>query len=190
MTGKYVLAANYSTGSVAVFPILADGGLGKVSSFIQHTGHSIDPERQEGPHAHCILPSPDNRYVLAADLGADRVVVYRFGANHGELTPSNPPYAELKAGSGPRHLAFHPNGKFLYVNGEMGNIVTVFSYGATHGTLKELQTITTLPKDYRGQSATAEIAVHPSGRFLYCSNRGHDSIAVYSIDDDVELEKV
>lgn len=181
-TGKYVLVANYTSGSVAAFPILADGRLGKASSFVQHTGHSINPERQQGPHAHCILPSPDNRFVLAADLGADRVVVYRFDAALGKLTPNNPPYAEVKAGSGPRHLAFHPNGKFLYVNSEMGNIVTVFSYDAAHGTLKELQTIPTLPKDFKGQSTTAEIAVHPSGRFLYCSNRGHESIAVYAID--------
>jgi 6-phosphogluconolactonase len=181
-TGKYVLVANYSSGSVATFPILADGRLGQASSFVQHTGHSIDPQRQEGPHAHCILPSPDNRFVVAADLGADRVVVYRFDPIRGKLTPNNPPYAEVKAGSGPRHLAFHPNGKFLYVNSEMGNIVTVFSYDAGHGMLKELQTITTLPKNFRGQSTTAEIAVHPSGRFLYCSNRGHDSIAVYTID--------
>ena len=181
-TGKYLLVANYSSGSVAAFPILADGRLGKASSFIQHTGHGIDPERQEGPHAHCILVSPDNRYALAADLGTDHVVVYRFDATQGKLTPNNPPYAEVKAGSGPRHLAFHPNGKFLYVNSEMGNIVTVFAYDAAHGTLKELQTITTLPKDFRGQSTTAEIVVHPSGRFLYCSNRGHESIAVYAID--------
>lgn len=181
-TGKYVLVANYSSGSVAVFPILADGSLGKASSFVQHTGHGIDHERQEGPHAHCILPSPDNRFVLTADLGTDRVVVYRFDANQGKLTPNNPPYAEVKAGSGPRHLAFHPNGKFLYVNSEMGNIVTVFSYDAANGTLKELQTLTTLPKDFKGQSTTAEIVVNSSGRFLYCSNRGHESIAVYSID--------
>lgn len=181
-TGKYVLVANYTSGSVAAFPILADGRLGKASSFVQHNGHSINPERQQGPHAHCILPSPDNRFVLAADLGADRVVVYRFDAALGKLTPNNPPYAEVKAGSGPRHLAFHPNGKFLYVNSEMGNIVTVFSYDAAHGTLKELQTIPTLPKDFKGQSTTAEIAVHASGRFLYCSNRGHESIAVYAID--------
>jgi len=181
-TGKYVLVANYTSGSVAAFPILADGRLGKASSFVQHTGHGINPERQQGPHAHCILLSPDNRFVLAADLGADRVVVYRFDAALGKLTPNDPPYAEVKAGSGPRHLAFHPNGKFLYVNSEMGNIVTVFSYDAAHGTLKELQTISTLPKDFKGQSTTAEIAVHPSGRFLYCSNRGHESLAVYAID--------
>jgi 6-phosphogluconolactonase len=181
-TRKFALVANYGSGSVAAFPILPDGRLGKATALVQHTGHGIDPERQEAPHAHCILPSPDNHFVVAADLGADRVVIYRFDATHGTLTPNTPPFAAVKSGSGPRHLAFHPNGKFLYVNSEMGSIVTVFSYDSAPGTLKELQTITTLPGDFKGASTTAEIAVHPSGRFLYCSNRGHDSIAVYSID--------
>jgi 6-phosphogluconolactonase len=181
-TQKYALVANYGSGSVAVFPILPDGRLGKATSVIQHTGHSINPERQEGPHAHCILSSPDNHYVMAADLGTDHVVIYRFDDAHGMLTPNTPPFAAVKTGSGPRHLAFHPNGNFFYVNSEMGNIVTAFAYDASHGTLKELQVITTLPADFKGASTTAEIAVHPSGRFLYCSNRGHESIAVYSID--------
>jgi 6-phosphogluconolactonase len=181
-TQKFVLVANYGSGSAAVFPILPDGSLGKSTADVQFTGHSIDPKRQEGPHAHCILPSPDNRFVLVADLGTDQVHVFRFDAAHGTLAPNNPPFAAVKAGSGPRHLAFSPNGKFLYVNSEMGNIVTVFAYDAAGGVLKELQTITTLPKDFTGNSTTAEIAVDHQGRFVYCSNRGHESIAVYAID--------
>jgi|YelNatPaOPRAMG01_1025707.scaffolds.fasta_scaffold70372_2 6-phosphogluconolactonase len=181
-TGRNVLIANYSSGSVAVFPIRQDGSLGEASAFVQHQGHVADPKRQGGPHAHCIETSPDNRFALATDLGLDKVFVYRFDAAEGTLAPNDPPFAELSPRSGPRHLAFHPNGKFTYVINEIASTVTVFSYNARRGILSTLQTVSTLPPDFHSENSTAEIQVHPSGKFLYGSNRGHDSIAVFRID--------
>jgi len=181
-TAKHVLVANYGGGSVAVFPVLADGGLGEATAFVRHRGHSMDPDRQEGAHAHAIETSPDNRFVLAADLGLDRLLVYHFDAARGTLAANDPPAAQVSPGAGPRHFAFASNGKFIYVINEMGSSVTVFSYNAARGALQELQTISTLPADFHGQNDDAEVAVHPSGRFLYASNRGHDSIAVFAID--------
>jgi len=181
-TGKYVLVANYTGGSVAVFPVLADGKLGEASAFVQHTGHGTDPKRQEGPHAHSIDLSPDNHLAMVDDLGLDELLVYRFDAAKGSLTPNNPPFAKLDAGTGPRHFALHPTGKFAYVVAEMHSTVTVFSNDASTGTLHPLQTISTLPKSFTGENDDAEIQMHPSGKFLYASNRGHDSIAVFAID--------
>ncbi len=181
-TGKYVLVANYTSGSVAVFPVLKDGSLGEASAFVQHTGSSVNPERQAGPHAHSINVSADNRYVLAADLGLDQMLVYRFDPAKGSLAPNHPPSAKVHPGLGPRHFAFHPSGRFVYVISEMGSTVTAFSYNAAGGVLKELQTISTLPKGFKGESDCAEIEAHRSGKFLYGSNRGHDSIAVFAID--------
>ena len=179
-TGRYVLVANYDGGSVGVFPVGQDGRLGAASAFVQHTGHGVNPQRQEGPHAHAIELSPDNRFAIAADLGLDELLVYRFDSSRGTLTPNNPPFAKVEPGAGPRHLAFHPSGKFLYVINEMGSSVTAFSFDA--GTLRNLGTVSTLPKEFKGNNDAAEIAVHPTGTFLYGSNRGHDSIAVFSID--------
>ena len=181
-TGKYLLAANYSGGNVAVFPVGDDGRLGEASAFIQHTGHGTNPERQEGPHAHSINLSPDNRFAVAADLGLDQLLVYRFDATKGSLAANDPPFAKLHPGAGPRHFDFHPRGKFAYAICEMGSTVTAFAYDAAGGVLKELQTISTLPKDYSGSNDDADIHVHPSGKFLYGSNRGHDSIVVFAID--------
>jgi 6-phosphogluconolactonase len=181
-TGKYVLVANYTGGSIAVFPILADGKLGKRSGFVQHTGTGPNKERQDGPHAHWIETSPDNRYVLAVDLGLDEILVYKFNAEKGTLAPNDPAYAKVSAGAGPRHLAFAPNGKFAYVTSELNSTVTALSYDATNGTLTPLQSVSTLPAGFTGANDTAEIAVHPSGKFLYDSNRGHDSIAIFGID--------
>jgi 6-phosphogluconolactonase len=181
-TGRYVLVANYDGGSVAVFPVLADGRLGGASAFVQHQGHGVNPERQEGPHAHSIALSPDNRFALAADLGLDELLVYRFDAKQGTLAANQPPFAKLHSGAGPRHFDFSPDGKFVYVICEMGSTVTAFSYDTTQGALRELQTVSTLPKDFKGENTTAEVQVHPSGKFLYGSNRGHDSIAVFAID--------
>jgi len=181
-TGKTLLLANYSGGSVAAFPLRGDGGLGEASAFIQHTGSSTDPKRQQGPHAHSINLSPDNRFAVAADLGLDQVLVYRFDPAAGSLTPHDPPFAKVNPGAGPRHFAFHPGGKFAYVINEMQSTVTAFAYDTARGALREFQTITTLPKDFQGVNHTAEVQVHPSGKFLYGSNRGHDSIAVFSID--------
>jgi 6-phosphogluconolactonase len=181
-TGKYLLVANYGVGSVAAFQILADGRLGKATAFLPHTGHSIDPKRQEAPHAHSIYVSADNRFVVSADLGTDQVYVYRFDATKGTLAPNQPPSAAVPAGTGPRHFAFHPSAKFAYVIEEMGSSLTAFSYDAAPGVLHPLETIKTVPKDYKGYNDCAELYIHPTGKFLYGSNRGHDSITVFAID--------
>jgi len=181
-TGKYALVANYTGGSVAVFPVQPDGHIGESSAFVQHVGSSVNRERQEGPHAHWIETTPDNRFAIAVDLGLDELLVYRFDAKTGSLTPNNPPYAKLDPGAGPRHLAFHPNGKFAYVVNELQSSITAFAYDASRGTLHKLKTVSTLPKNFLGNNDTAEIKVHPGGKFLFASNRGHDTIAVFSID--------
>ncbi|MGD1021211.1 MAG: lactonase family protein [Candidatus Sulfotelmatobacter sp.] len=180
-TGKYVLVANYTGGSIAAFPILADGRLGEASAFIQHAGHGTNPQRQEGPHAHSIDLSPDNRFVIVDDLGLDETLVYKFDSVKGSLTPNDPAFAKAAPGAGPRHFAFRPDGKFGYVINEMGSTVSVYGY-ETAGVLRPLQTISTIPKSFTVLNEDAEIAVHPSGKFLYASNRGHDSIAVFAID--------
>jgi 6-phosphogluconolactonase len=181
-TGKYLLVANYGVGSVAAFPILADGRLGKATAFLPHSGHSVNPKRQEAPHAHSIYVSPDNRFVVSADLGTDQVYVYRFDETKGTLAPNQPPSAAVPPGTGPRHFAFHPSAKFAYVIEEMGSSLTSFSYDAAHGVLHPLETISTIPKDYKGYNDCAELYIHPSGKFLYGSNRGHDSVTVFAID--------
>jgi 6-phosphogluconolactonase len=181
--GKFVLVANYTGGSVAVFPVQQDGKLGEASDFIQRTGHGTDPKRQEAPHAHSVDLSPDNRFAFVDDLGLDQTQVYRFDSNTGKLTPNNRPSDNVLNGSGPRHFALRPDQKFAYVISEMAGTVTVFSNDAAHGTLHRVQTISTLPKDFKGDIEDAEIAVHPSGKFLYASNRGDgNSIAVFAID--------
>jgi 6-phosphogluconolactonase len=181
-TGKSLVAANYGGGSVASFPIHEDGRLGEAASFIQHTGSGADPKRQRGPHAHSMNFSPENRFAVAADLGLDQVLVYRFDPVKSSLAPNEPPFAKVEPGSGPRHFAFHPAGKFAYVINEMASTVTAFSWDGKAGALKELQTITTLPKDFSGNNSTAEVQVHPTGKWLYGSNRGHDSISVFAVD--------
>jgi 6-phosphogluconolactonase len=181
-SGKFVLVANYTGGSVAVFPVLADGKLGEASNFVQHSGHGPNAERQEGPHAHSIDLSPDNRFAMVDDLGLDEVLVYKFDSAKGTLTPNDPPFTKVDAGAGPRHFALGPSGKFAYVVAEMGHTVTVFSNDAAGGRLQVLQTISTLPPDFKGRNDDAEIVVHPSGKFLYASNRGDDSIVIYTID--------
>ncbi len=181
-TGRTLLVANYRSGSVAALPLLPSGELGEATAVVQHTGSSVHPVRQRGPHAHFIAPSADNRFALAVDLGIDKVLTYRLDAAAGTLTPNDPPFAMLPAGSGPRHLAFHPSGKYAYVNGEHTSTVTAFTYDATAGALKALDTISTLPADFSGTNTTAEMQVHPSGRFAYVTNRGLDSVAIFGID--------
>lgn len=181
-TGKYVLVANYTGGSIAVFPVQNDGKLGEASAFIQHTGHGANPQRQEGPHAHSINLSPDNRFAFVDDLGLDELLVYKFNSTKGTLTPNDPPFVKLDAGSGPRHFAPGTSGKFAYVVAEMKSTANVFANDANTGSLHLLQTVSTLPKDFTGPNDDAEIEVHPSGKFLYASNRGHDSIAVFAVD--------
>ncbi|MCM3873970.1 MAG: lactonase family protein [Pyrinomonadaceae bacterium] len=182
--GKNLLVANYNSGSVAVLPILKDGSLGETSEFIQYSGSSVHPQRQQGPHSHAINLSPDNRFAFVADLGLDKLFVYRFDSQRGKLTPNNPPAAALNPGAGPRHFTFHPGGRYVYVINEIQSTLTTFSYDARAGALKELQTVTTLPADFTGTSTAAEVQVHPNGKFVYGSNRGHDSIAVFSVNVD------
>jgi 6-phosphogluconolactonase len=181
-SGKYVLAANYGGGSVCALPIQMDGSLGEMTAFIQHQGKSVNPQRQEGPHAHSINLDAANRYAFAADLGLDKVLIYRFDAGKGTLTKNDPPAVDLPPGSGPRHFAFHPNGKFAYVINELAQTVTTMSYDADKGALKPLQTVSTVPTVVKGNS-TAEVVVHPSGKFVYGSNRGHNSIAIFTVNE-------
>jgi 6-phosphogluconolactonase len=180
--GKNVLVANYGGGSVAVLPIAGDGRLGKATGFIQHKGSGATP-RQKAPHAHSINLDAAGRFAFAADLGLDKILIYKFDYAAGTLTPNDPAFAEVAPGSGPRHFAFHPSGKYAYVINEMTRTVTAFAYDAKRGALQSLQTITTVPDDVTSGS-TAEVQVHPSGKFLYGSNRGHDSIAIFKIDAD------
>jgi len=181
-TGKCVLVANYSSGSVASFPLRPDGGLSAHAAFLQHHGSSMNPQRQEGPHAHFITPDPANRFALACDLGLDKVFVYQLIAAKGLLAANDPPSTSLKPGSGPRHLIFHPTGAFVYVINELGSSLTAFSYDHRDGRLSELQTVSTLPPEFKGDNTCAEVQIHPSGRFVYASNRGHNSIAAFAID--------
>jgi 6-phosphogluconolactonase len=181
-TGKVAFVANYGSGSIASLPIKADGSLEKAASAIQHEGSSVVPNRQAGPHAHSINVAPDNRFIFAADLGLDKVLIYKLDPAKGTLTANDPAFGQAPAGGGPRHFAFHPSGRFAYVCNEIKSSVTAFAYDANKGSLSELQTITTLPEETQGNS-TAEIQVHPSGKFLYCSNRGHDSLAIFTIDE-------
>ena len=182
-SGKFVFVANYGGGSIASFPIKSDGSLGEAATFIQHKGSSVNRRRQEGPHAHCIAADPANKFVLAADLGLDKILVYKLDAATGRLTENDPEFGSVPPGSGPRHFSFSPNGSFCYVINEIKSTLTAFSYERSRGGLQELQTLSTLPTDADPKkNSTAEIEVHPSGRFVYGSNRGHDSIAVFSID--------
>ena len=181
-SGKYVLVANYTGGSIATFPISADGKVGEASAFVQHTGHGLNPKRQEAAHAHSIDLSPDEHYAFVDDLGLDDLFVYKFDKGKGSLKPNNPPFAKLDAGAGPRHFALHPAGEYAYVISELASTVTAFSFASKAGTFNRLQTISTLPKDFKGENDDAEIEIHPSGKFLYASNRGHDSITVFAID--------
>jgi 6-phosphogluconolactonase len=182
--GKNVLVANYGGGSVSVLPIGSDGQLKPLSSNIQHAGSSINPQRQKEPHAHSVNLDVAGRFAFVADLGLDKVMIYRLDADKGELSANNPPSESVKPGSGPRHFAFHPNGKFAYVINEMGNTVTAFRYDAAEGRLTTIDSISTIPADNTQTTHTAEVQVHPSGKFVYGSNRGHDSIAVFAVNQD------
>ena len=181
---RHVLVANYGSGSVSVIRIGEDGRLGDATDVKQHSGKSVNPNRQEGPHAHCVTFDPAYRFVFVCDLGLDKVMIYKYDAERGALTPNEPAFASLKPGAGPRHMAFRPDGRFAYVINELDSTITAYSYAPETGTLTELQTISTLPPYFDGQNTTAEIAVHPNGRYLYGSNRGHESVVLFEIDRD------
>ncbi len=181
-TGRWVLAANYNSGSVAVLPVAGDGRLGPATCVVQHHGSSVDPARQEGPHVHSIVLAPDERFAFAADLGTDRVVAYRFDAEAGTLAAAEPPHTAVQAGAGPRHLAFRPDGRFAYLVDELDNTAVVFGYDAARGALTAVQTISLLPAGYTGTSYGADVQILPSGDFLYASNREQNSIAIFAID--------
>ena len=180
--GRYVLAANYGGGSLSVLPILRDGSLGKARSVVQHTGSSTHPKRQTAPHAHSINLAPDGKFAIVADLGIDRLITYRFDSTRSSLSATNSGVVRLEGGAGPRHFAFHPNGRFGYVINELNSTVVAFAYDAASGTLRKMQSLSSLPDGFSGDNFPAEIVVHPSGRFVYASNRGHDSIAVFRVD--------
>jgi 6-phosphogluconolactonase len=184
-TGKFLFVANYSGGSIAAYSLKADGSLAERVTFIQHTGTSVHPQRQTHAYAEAILPSADNRFVLATDLGVDKIFIYRLDAQTGALTPHEPAFVSVKPGSGPRRCVFSPDGRHLYLIGEMANTIIAFAWDAAKGTLTERETVSTLPADYTGASSAAEIAFGPGGKFLYASNRdngGRDTIVVFAAD--------
>jgi 6-phosphogluconolactonase len=183
-SGRNVLVANYGGGSAAVLPIGSDGALKPASAFVQHTGSGFDPRRQSAPRAHSINLDPGNRYAYVPDLGIDKVMIYRFDAERGSLSAGDPPFAAVRPGAGPRHFAFHPGGRFAYVINEIDVTLTAFAADAERGALSEVETVSTLRLGETVQPgySTADVQVHPSGRFLYGSNRGHDTIVVFAIE--------
>jgi 6-phosphogluconolactonase len=189
-TGKYVMMANFGSGSVSVIRVKEDGSLGELTSFIQDVGSSVDPRIQFEPHPHSIVVSPDNRYAIVSDLGLDKVLIFRFDAQTGKLSPPDPPFATVYPGGGPRHFVFDPSGKFGYQLSEMSGTVDVFAWDSSKGTLTAVQRVQTVPHDFFGGNHSGEIEVHSTGKFLYESNRrtkgeeerAPDTIGVYSID--------
>jgi 6-phosphogluconolactonase len=179
-TGQCVLSANYETGSIAVYPIREDGSIGEASTVIQHEGSGSNPERQLGPHAHAVVLSSDNRLLFVPDLGLDKVLIYKFDPNAGTLTPNDPPFVKTHTGAGPRHFIFHPNDKYAFSLGEMDATIIVYAY--RDGLLNPLQTISTLPENTDARPSCAEIAITSDGRFVYATNRGHNSIARFSFN--------
>jgi 6-phosphogluconolactonase len=179
-TGAFALVANFSSGSIAVLPVRSDGSLEEASQVIQHRGSGGDPERQSGPHAHSVTLDPSNRFAYVPDLGLDRLMVYRF--DRGKLTPHDQPWLQTESGAGPRHFVFHPHGGFAYLINELDSTIISLEHEKSSGALEPVQTVTTLPESFQGISTCADIMVEPSGQFLYASNRGHDSIAIFRID--------
>ncbi len=181
-TTKMLVAANYTTGSVPAFPIENDGSLGEMSALMTAQGSSVNPQRQEGPHAHETVISADNRFLYVPDLGLDRIRIYKLDPAHAKLTPSDPAFVQVEPGSGPRHIAFSPNGKHAYVVNELKSAVYVFNHDAANGNLQQVQTVSTLPAGFTGENAPAEVLIDRAGKFLYASNRGPGTIAVFAID--------
>jgi 6-phosphogluconolactonase len=195
-TCKMLMVANYVTGTVSSFPILEDGSLGEVASVMKASGSSINKKRQDGPHAHEVVVSADNRFAFVPDLGLDEIRIYKTDPSTAKLTPNDPPSVKIAPGSGPRHLVFSGNEKFAYLISELLSTVTVFSYNAQDGSMKELQTVSTLPADIKDRDGAAEIKLDSAGRYLYASNRGYNSIAVFSVNKEngmlteVQIEKI
>ena len=181
--GRFALVSNYLSGTLAVLPIEPDGSLGPVIDEVQHEGSSVDPERQKGPHAHAAVLDLAGNFAFGPDLGIDKVMIYKLDAESGKLTPGEQPWVESEPGVGPRHLTFHPSGRFAYLINELGSTMSTFTYDATSGRLEQIQTLSTLPDDFDGTNHTADIHISPSGKHIYGSNRGHDSIAVFSLDE-------
>ena len=181
-SGKYVLDANYGGGFVEVYSLAKDGSLDQQTAFVEHSGSSVHPQRQTKPYAHWFRTDPSNKFGLVADLGTDQVVIYKFDAKTGKLTPNDPPFTKVAGGMGPRHLAFHPNGKWAYGIAELANEVMAFHWDSNKGALTQFQSVKTLADGFKDPSTAAEIAVRADGKFLYASNRGEDSIVVYAID--------
>jgi len=181
-SGKFLLVANYNGGNFSVFPINNDGKLGKHSAFVQNAGSSVNPERQSAPHAHFIQVTDDNRFVMVADLGLDKILIFQFDAANGLLKPNDPDFISVDTGAGPRHFVFTPSGKYFFVLNELSSTITVFDFDATTAALQSKQTISTLPQNFNGTNTAAEILVDSKGKFLYASNRGNDSIVQFSID--------
>ena len=181
-TGKTLLVANYAGGSFASFPIASDGKPGAAASFIQDQGSSVDKSRQAEPHGHSVNLPKNNKFMLGADLGTDKVMIFRLDAANGKITPGDPPSAPVKPGSGPRHLVIAPDQKHVYVLSEMASAVTTFDFDPSTAAMKEIDMVSALPPDFKGQSTAAEIAIDAGGKFVYTSNRGHDSIAVFAVD--------
>ncbi|RPI20581.1 MAG: lactonase family protein [Acidobacteria bacterium] len=180
--GKYVLVANYNGGNLTVLSIGSDGKLGDSSAFIQHEGSSVNRERQAGPHAHGVYLDTANRFAVVADLGLDKLLTYRFDPAKGTLEANDPPSASVRPGAGPRHFSFHPDNRHAYVINELDSTLTIFEFEANNGAFKELATVSSLSPDFNGRNFPAEIAVHPSGKFVYGSNRGADTIAIFAVD--------
>ena len=192
-SGKWLLLANYSGGNITVYPVLPEGSLGPKSEFIQHEGHGPNAERQEKAHAHSIQMDPTNRLALAADLGLDQVKLYELDLAVGKLKPHQPAAVQIHPAAGPRHLDFHPNGRWVYILNELDSTLVCADYSADQGTFRIMQTVSCLPEGYSGEKWAADVHVHPNGRFVYSSNRGHDSLAVFAIDPAdgrVRLEQV
>ena len=183
-SGKNLLVANYTGGSVAVLPVAGDGKLGEATAFIQHSGHSVNAERQKEPHAHCVTLDTANHFALVCDLGLDKVMIYKFDSTKGTLAPNDPPFVQVKAGAGPRHIVFRPDGRFAYVINELNSTITAFSYDPGAGRLTEIQTVSSLPDYFDGPNTAAEISTTPSGKFLFASNRGNETVVLFSIDKE------
>ncbi len=180
--GKYAFVSNFMSGSVCVLPVLEDGSLGEASDFVQHQGSGIDPVRQKGPHAHSVTLDRANRFAFVPDLGLDKVMIYRFDRKRGMLEPNAVPWIKMKPGAGPRHVVFHPSGRFAYLINELNSTLAVLSYDGRKGAFMEFQVVSTLPEGFHGENTCADIQVSPGGSFVYGSNRGHDSIAIFRID--------